>query len=79
MFFNADQTEGAIAKVAPAPAKSGHPALSPKQFGKPGTAAPAEGAGDAAGAATEGAAAGGAEAGAAASGLAELAPLALLA
>ncbi len=79
MFFNGDQTSGAIGAVVPE--KSAHSTgpgqehnLSPKQF--PGKGAPAEGAGAEAGAAEGAAAAGGAEAGAA--GLAELAPLLLL-
>ncbi len=82
MFFNADQTEGAIAKVAkPQPAQpSQH--LNKQQFpGKSSGPADAEGGAaegaEAAGAgAAEGAAATGAEAGAA--GLADLAPLLLL-
>lgn len=81
MFFNAEQTEGAVGSVVSTPGVSGgsQPSqhLSPQQFGK--KAGPAEGgaaeagAGEAAGGA---AAAGGAEAGAAS--VAELAPLLLL-
>lgn len=78
MFFNADQTKGAVGAVVPE--KTAHSTgpgqqhnLSPKQFpGQGGDAAPEA----AEGAATEGAAAGGAEAGAAS--LTELAPLLLV-
>ena len=84
MFFNADQTEGAIAKVAK-PTGPAEPSqhLNQQQFPKkpgPADAAPeagaAEGAEAGAGAAEGAAAAGGAAEGAA--GLAELAPLLLL-
>lgn len=81
MFFDAEQTTGALGAVVPGKAPSAQPSqhLNQQQFGKkPGPAEGAEGAGAEAGAAgAEGAAAaGGAEAGAA--GLAELAPLLLL-
>ena len=83
MFFNADQTEGALAKTAK-PQGPSQPSqhLNKQQFpqkpGGPAEGVPDEAAGAEAGAgAAEGAAAaGGAEAGAA--GLAELAPLLLL-
>lgn len=80
MFFNAEQTSGAIGAVTPE--KSAHSTgpgqehnLNPEQF--PGKGKPIEGA-EGAGAAEGAAGAGAAEAGAGAS-LAELAPLALLA
>ena len=81
MFFNADQTEGALARTAK-PQGPSQPSqhLNQQQFPKksgPAEGVPDEAAGAEAGAgAAEGAAAGGAEAGAA--GLAELAPLLLL-
>lgn len=84
MFFNAEQTSGALGAVAPEKSGGGsQPSqhLSPQQFGKKAGPAEAEGGADVgaevgAGAAEGAAAAGGAEAGAA--GLAELAPLLLL-
>jgi len=76
MFFNAEQTEGAVGSVVQTPGVSGglQPSqhLSPQQFGK--KAGPAEG-GAAEGA---GAAGGEAAAGGAAAEVAEVAPLLLL-
>ena len=83
MYFNAEQTQGAIGAVSPqksaGPGQEPNRNLSPKQFGnKPeaeGAGEAAEGAGAAEGAAG---AAAGAEGAAAGGGLADLAALALL-